>query len=56
MGRGFARPQGARMGCESFPRHVGRDGNGARQNHVGRGRRPHPSAPLRPIAIPTFKP
>ena len=52
MGRAFVGPQGTGMGLESFPCHVGRGGDGTRQNHAGRGRRPHPSAPPRPIAIP----
>ena len=52
MGRDFAGLQGAGMGLESFPRHAGRGGDEARQNHPGRGRRPHPSAPPCPIAIP----
>ena len=53
MGRGFARPQRVGMGWESFPRHAGQGRDGARQNHAGRGRRSHPSAPPHPIAIPT---
>ena len=31
---------------------AGRGGDGTRQYHTGRGRRPHPSAPPRPLAIP----
>ena len=27
--------------------------DGAKQNHAGRGRKPHPLAPPRPIVIPT---
>ena len=41
------------MGWESFPRHAGSGGNGVRQNHTRRGRRPHPSALPHPIAIHT---
>ena len=52
VGRGFAGPQGAGMGWENFPHHAGRDGDGTRQYHTGRGRRTHPSASPRPLAIP----
>ena len=40
------------MGLEIFPRHAERDRDGISQNHAGQGRRPHPSALPRPIAIP----
>ena len=40
-------------GARNFPRHAGWGGDGARKIHAGRGRRSHPLAPLRPIAIPT---
>ena len=50
--QGGAGPQGVRMGQENFSRHVRRDGYRVRQNHVGHGRRPHPSDPPHPIAIP----
>ena len=52
MGWGFARPQGAGMGCESFRRHAERGGDGVKQNHAGRRRKPHPSTLPRPITIP----
>ena len=54
MGRGFAGPQGAGMGLESFPHHARRDRDKARQNHLGRGQRPHPSASSHPIVISTW--
>ena len=39
------------MGWESFPHYAGRDGDGVRQNHVGWGRRPHPSTPPHPTSL-----
>ena len=41
MGRGFTGPQGVGMGQENFPRHAGRDKDGARQNLVEREQKPH---------------
>ena len=52
MGQGFAVPQGARMGQENFLCHAGQSVNRARQNLAGWGRKPHPSNPPYPIAIP----
>ena len=49
---GFARPQGAGMGCESFHRHAKRGEDEVKQNHAGRRRKPHPSTLSRPITIP----
>ena len=42
------------MEWELFPRYAGRGGDGARQNHAGRGRRPHPSAQPRPAPLPSL--
>ena len=44
------------MGRESFPYQAGQGGDGARQNHVGRGRKPHPLAPPRPAPLPSLVP
>ena len=51
MGQGFTGSQGAGMGQENFSRHTRRGQNGVRQNQAGRGWKPHPSDPSRPIAI-----
>ena len=39
------------MGLEIFSRHAGQGRDGTSQNHARQGRRPHPSALPRPIAI-----
>ena len=49
-----AGPQGAGMGQGSLPCTLGWDGMGKGNNHAGWGRRSHPSAPFRPIAIPKW--
>ena len=45
-------PKGREWG-KKISRHAGWDGDGGSQNHAGRERISHPSAPLRPIAIPS---
>ena len=55
MEQGFVGPQGSGMGWESFSRHAGWGGDGTRQYHTGRERRPHPSTTPHPIAIPKVR-
>ena len=44
---------GVEMGQENFPCHARRGGDEVRQNHAGRGQKPHPSDLLHLIAIPS---
>ena len=50
-------PRGEDWAGKFFPScGAGRGRDGLRQNHVGWGRKPHPSDPSRPIAIPLAPP
>ena len=47
-------PKGRGWGKVVYPAPQGGTGMGKGNNHVGRGRRSHPLAPPRPIAIPNW--
>ena len=51
---GFRGALRGKDGVRNFPRHMGQGKDGTRKIHAGRGRRPHPSAPPHPIAIPNL--